>query len=195
MNAENRLDAALLAELAALFGERGQRRYGLASLSQHAHAVQCAAQARAAGLGDAMVVAALLHDVGHMVHGLGEHPAAQGIDDRHEQVGADWLAARFGPEVAEPVRLHVAAKRYLCAIDAAYASVLTRDSVESLALQGGPMTATQAAAFALRPFASDAVLLRRIDDQAKDPDAPIARFADFAPQVVAMRRRADGGAG
>jgi phosphonate degradation associated HDIG domain protein len=195
MHTEPGREAALPVELATLFGERGLRRYGLAALSQHAHAVQCAARARAAGLPDALVVAALLHDIGHMLHGLGEHPAAQGIDDHHEQVGADWLAARFGPEVAEPVRLHVEAKRYLCAIDSTYAARLTRDSVESLALQGGAMSAVEAARFTTRPFALDAVLLRRIDDSGKDPDVAMPGFSEFVPEIVATLRRAAQGPG
>jgi predicted HD phosphohydrolase len=103
------------------------------------------------------VAAALLHDVGHLLHDAGEQPAARGIDDRHEEIGAEHLAA-FGPAVAEPVRLHVAAKRYLCATDPGYFGRLSPGSVRSLALQGGVFTPTEVAAFRAQPFAEEAIL-------------------------------------
>jgi predicted HD phosphohydrolase len=89
------------------------------------------------------VLACLLHDVGHMIHQLGDNPAARGVDDGHEQLGADWLAERFGAEVSEPVRLHVAAKRYLCTVEPDYLGKLAPDSVRSLELQGGLMCADE----------------------------------------------------
>lgn len=190
MQPESATESRILDELTELFEGRAQARYGLAHVNQHAHAVQSAAHARMRCLPPALIVAALLHDVGHMLHRLGEHPAAAGIDDRHEQVGADWLGPRFGPAVAEPVRLHVDAKRYLCATDAGYADRLTRDSIDSLALQGGPMSAAQAAAFMTLPFAQDAVALRRIDDLAKDPNGPCPEFVSFRPDIVLALRAA-----
>lgn len=177
-------------ELSELFEGRARRRYGLAHVDQFAHAVQSASLARAQELPAALIVAALLHDIGHMVHGLGEHPAAAGIDDRHEHVGAAWLARRFGAAVVEPVRLHVDAKRYLCATDAGYAGRLTPDSIRSLALQGGPMSASETKAFEARPFATDAVTLRLIDDLAKDPEAPRPPFGDFRHEIVLALREA-----
>src|SRR5690349_7585577 len=142
------------AELAALIDGKGHRRYGLADVNQRAHALQAATLAENAGCDAALIVAALLHDIGHMVHDLGEDPASQGIDDRHEAVGQDYLSRWFGPEVTEPVRLHVAAKRYLCAVEPEHAAKLSRDSVVSLRLQGGPMSAEEVAAFHATPHAA-----------------------------------------
>lgn len=170
-------------ELEPIYGERAHRRYGLAAINQLMHAVQSGALARAADLPPTLVVAALLHDIGHMVHTLGEHPAATGIDDRHEDMGARWLARHFGPAVTEPVRLHVAAKRYLCATEPGYFASLSFDSVESLELQGGPMTDTETADFERQRYWRDAVALRRIDEQAKDPNGPLPPFAEFRKDI------------
>ncbi len=97
------------------------------------------------------MLASLLHDVGHMIHRLGEDPAGRGIDDVHEELGAAWLAERFGPEVSEPVRLHVAAKRYLCTVEPDYFGKLAPDSVRSLELQGGLMSADEVEQFRANP--------------------------------------------
>ena len=136
----------------------------------------------------ATVLASLLHDVGHMIHQLGEDPAARGVDDVHEELGARWLAERFGPEVSEPVRLHVAAKRYLCAVEPDYFGKLSPDSVRSLGLQGGPMSAEEVAAFKAGPSCAEAVRLRRYDEAAKDPRAKTPDFDHFLRHVAACRR-------
>jgi phosphonate degradation associated HDIG domain protein len=176
--------STVLDELGPIYGERAHRRYGLADINQLMHAVQSGALARAQGQTPTQVVAALLHDIGHMVHTLGEHPAATGIDDRHEDMGARWLARHFGAAVTEPVRLHVAAKRYLCATEPGYFASLSSDSVESLALQGGPMTQTETADFERQRYWREAVALRRIDEQAKDPNGPLPPFADFHADIT-----------
>jgi gamma-butyrobetaine dioxygenase len=98
---------------------------------------------------------------------------------RHGTAGARWLGQWFGPAVTEPVRLHVAAKRYLCATAPGYFGLLSAESVRTLALQGGPMTPEQAAAFAALPFAHDAVAVRRWDDEAKDPSVTPPAFGHF----------------
>lgn len=170
---------ALRDELLEIFAGRATRRYGLSNINQLQHALQSAQLAEQAGGSAALITAALLHDVGHMIHDLGEDPASGGIDDRHELLGADWLAARFGPDVSEPVRLHVAAKRYLVATEADYAGRLSDDSVRSLQLQGGPMSAPEAAAFRGGPWAEAAVQLRRFDEGAKDPQARTPDFDYF----------------
>jgi gamma-butyrobetaine dioxygenase len=144
------------------------------------HMLQAGALAEAAGAEDALVAAALLHDIGHL---LGETD-----EDRHGEAGARWLSQWFGDAVTEPVRLHVPAKRYLCAVDSAYFGLLSAESVRTLSLQGGPMTAAEAAAFEILPHARDAVAVRRWDDQAKDPAVTPPRFADFAPLLVALVR-------
>jgi len=137
------------------------------------HQLQAAQLAVEAGYGDALVVAALLHDVGHLIAADegGLDPAAamdEGSDAHHDALGARWLSRWYGPDVTEPVRLHVAAKRYLVATEADYAAKLSPASVHTLHLQGGPMSAAEAAQFEDNPYAADAVALRRLDEAAKD---------------------------
>src|SRR3954468_10241396 len=121
-------------QLLTVFTGRATRRYGLSAVNQLQHALQAAQQAESDGCTPATVLASLLHDVGHMIHQLGEDPAARGVDDVHEELGARWLAERFGPAVREPVRLHVTAKRYLCTVESDYFGKLSPDSVRSLKL-------------------------------------------------------------
>ena len=176
-------------ELAALLEGKGSRRYGLSDVNQLQHALQCAAHAEADSAPPATVLACLLHDVGHMIHQLGENPAGRGIDDVHEQLGADWLAKRFGPEVSEPVRLHVAAKRYLCTVESDYFGKLSADSVRSLELQGGLMSAEELAEFRRHPQHEEAVRLRRFDEAAKDPRASTPDFDHYLRHVEACRKQ------
>jgi len=170
-------------EIQRLLEDKANGAYGLSGVNQQQHALQAAWLAERDGHPDALVVAALLHDIGHMVHELGENPAARGIDARHEEVGQEFLAAHFGPEVTEPVRLHVAAKRYLCATEADYFAKLAPDSVRSLALQGGPMSAEEVAAFEALPQYAEAVQLRRYDEQAKVKGLETPPVAHFMPAV------------
>ena len=156
-----------IATIVELIGNKGERQYGLSSIDQRAHALQAALLAEQAGCDSPLIVAALVHDIGHMVHDLGEDPARDGVDDHHEDLGAAWLYGRFGPAVTEPVRLHVAAKRYLCGKESDYFGRLSPDSIRSLALQGGPMPADEIAAFESLPHYAEAVRLRRFDEAAK----------------------------
>lgn len=174
-------------ELLEIFVGRATRRYGLSEVNQLQHALQCAALAEADGAPPATVLASLLHDVGHMIHTLGENPAGRGIDDVHEQLGADWLAERFGPEVSEPVRLHVAAKRYLCTVESDYFGKLAPDSVRSLELQGGLMSADEVEAFRAHPQHAEAVRVRRFDEMAKDPRASTPDFDHYLRHVEGCR--------
>lgn len=176
------------AELGALLEGKGSRRYGLSDVNQLQHALQAALLAEQSGCDAALVTAALLHDIGHMVHDLGENPAGEGVDDRHEEVGRAYLAALFGPEVTEPVRMHVPAKRYLCATEPDYFARLSPDSVLSLKLQGGPMSPDEAAAFRASPHAAAAVRLRRFDEGAKIADLPTPPVARFLPYLRACLR-------
>lgn len=188
MTTANPQEQTLIDELAAIYDGRAHAQYGLSLVNQRAHALQSAHHARHQQLAPALVVAALLHDIGHMVHDLGEHPAARGIDDQHEALGARWLSRCFGPSVCDPVRLHVAAKRYLCSVEPAYRDRLSRDSIESLALQGGLMSPREIAAFEAEPFWREAVALRRIDEAAKDPAGPMPAFASFTEEIVQALR-------
>jgi predicted HD phosphohydrolase len=161
----------LRAEIGAIYLQNGERAYGLYGLNQLQHALQSADRAERMGMPPAMIIACLLHDVGHMIHHLGEAPAEDGVDDRHEELGARWTAERFPPAVSEPIRLHVAAKRYLCSSEPGYIGLLAKDSLISLELQGGLMSEAEITSFLAMPYAVDAVELRRIDELAKDKHA------------------------
>jgi predicted HD phosphohydrolase len=175
-----------LTDLSEIYAGRATGLYGLTQINQLAHAVQSAHHARSQGLKASVVVAALLHDMGHMVHQLGEHPAAMGIDDQHEVIGANWLERYFGDDVTEPIRLHVAAKRYLCTVEDDYFGKLSKDSIESLALQGGQMSALEMADFQASAYWEDAVALRRIDEIAKDPKGAMPPFEEFSPEILSV---------
>ncbi len=157
----------MLDELFDLFEKHGQRLYFGEAISEFEHALQAANLAEDDEAPDALVVASLLHDVGHLIHGLGEHIADEGIDSRHEEAGCVWLSRNFGPTVTEPIRLHVAAKRYLCAVEPAYQASLSPASLHSLHLQGGAMTSDEVKSFEENPHYLDAIRLRHYDDQAK----------------------------
>jgi [1-hydroxy-2-(trimethylamino)ethyl]phosphonate dioxygenase len=162
---------ALYEEIRDIYLGNAQRPYGLYGINQLQHALQSAAHAEAQALSSSLVIACLLHDVGHMIHDLGEAPAEDGVDDLHEALGAAWAAAHFPLAVSEPIRLHVAAKRYLCSVEPGYQEGLSKDSRISLALQGGVMDAVEQNAFLHEPFADQAIALRRIDELAKDKHA------------------------
>ena len=181
----------IVARLAGLLEHRADGLYGLEAITQKQHALQAAHIGEQLGLPEPVVIAALLHDIGHLVHDLGEDPASEGIDDRHEELGAAVLAKWFGPEVTEPVRLHVAAKRYLVAAEPDYAARLAPDSIRSLALQGGPMTAAEADAFRAVPHAEAAIALRRLDEAAKDPAMITPEVAHFLPAIRRCLRSDD----
>jgi phosphonate degradation associated HDIG domain protein len=147
--------------------QRGGDAYFGEPVSQLEHALQAAWFARQADSAPMLVAAALLHDIGHLLHDRPENVADEGVDTRHEEAGYAWLRARFGPAVAEPVRLHVAAKRYLCRVDPDYYALLSPASVQSLALQGGAFTDEEVKGFECLPRYRDAVQVRRWDDAAK----------------------------
>lgn len=156
-----------------LYETRGGAAYAGEPVSQLEHGLQAAEAASRTGAGDALVVAALLHDIGHLTHDLGEDCADRGIDSKHEQLGADFLARHFVAEVSEPVRLHVDAKRYFCGTNPAYLARLSPASVQSLKLQGGPFDAEAAACFDRNPHAEAAKQLRRFDEAAKVPQREV----------------------
>ncbi|SEK52374.1 phosphonate degradation HD-domain oxygenase [Streptacidiphilus jiangxiensis] len=166
--------------LANLFDGEGADDYLGEDVTQAEHMFQAAALAAAEQAPPALVAAALLHDVGHFrgaVHG--RELMAGERDNRHSHQGADWLAPWFGPDVTEPIRLHVAAKRYLCAAEPDYFARLSAASVHTLSLQGGPMTPAEADRFAAEPYATDAVRLRRWDDDAKDVTVAVPGFDHY----------------
>jgi phosphonate degradation associated HDIG domain protein len=158
---------SLIDDVFELFDRRGSGAYFGEDVSMTQHALQAAHFARAQGAPEWLQLAALLHDVGHLVVDVPDDLADWVSDARHEETGANWLAPRFGERIAAPVRLHVPAKRYLCATDAGYFAKLSPASVQTLKLQGGPMSAAEAAEFESRPFFREAVQVRRWDDQGK----------------------------
>ena len=150
------------------FAVTGLLPYAGEAVTQAEHALQCAQSAEAYGASDTLITAALLHDIGHMIDKDDERLALNGVDARHESQGADFLQMSFPLAVSEPVRLHVTAKAYLCAIDPQYYGGLSFVSRRSLELQGGTLLEAEVDAFRNQPFAEDAVLLRRWDDLAKE---------------------------
>ena len=179
-------------EVLALYERYGGRRYDEA-LSQLAHAEQTATLARLSEASDEVVVAALLHDVGHLLE-VAERDGARDrtVDHRHESIGASWLAPLFGPAVTAPIALHVRAKRYLCAVEPSYHDGLSAGSVASLERQGGPLSLEEVAAFETNPGWEGAVALRRWDDQAKVVDLDVAPIVAYLPLLERVSRRALG---
>ncbi|GAA1404013.1 hypothetical protein GCM10009639_49530 [Kitasatospora putterlickiae] len=180
--------SAALDELEALFAGEGAGEYLGEAVTMAEHMLQAGALAEAAGAAPHLVAAALLHDVGHFQGALHGRDLMHGQDNRHSDTGADWLARWFGPEVTGPVRLHVAAKRYLCAVEPDYRARLSEASEYTLRVQGGPMSEQDAAAFAAHPGARDAVAVRRWDEQAKEAGAPVPDFAHFRPLLTSLMR-------
>jgi phosphonate degradation associated HDIG domain protein len=181
-------------EIAGLFGARGERMYTGEPVTQLEHALQSAQLAEAAGALEPLVLAAFLHDIGHLINDQGETPTLRGVDDRHEYVALPFLRGLYADAVLQPIRLHVEAKRYLCARGdgringAAYWVALSADSKRSLELQGGIFTDAQAAAFIAQPHAADAVRLRLWDDLAKTagaPTPPVERYLALAQRLAA----------
>lgn len=167
-----------LAEIQRLFDNRGTLVYG-EDVNQIEHALQCGTLAADSGAAPALVLAAWLHDIGHMQHRDAATAVAEGRDDAHEALGAKFLAYWFGPEVSEPVRLHIAAKRYLCATEPGYWERLSPLSKRTMEIQGGSMTKTEAQAFEQNLFHADALSLRRWDDAAKQPGMATRSYEHF----------------
>ncbi|WP_417376321.1 phosphonate degradation HD-domain oxygenase [Gimesia maris] len=175
--------AEIIAEIRLRFQEKGANMYAGEAISQTEHALQTAFAAKQAGESAELIVAALLHDIGHLLHRHDEDCATQGIDDLHERIGAQWLIRYFPKDVTEPIRLHVAAKRYRCATDAEYASRLSPASVLSLQLQGGPFDSAEQMEFEHNPWSQAALRLRNWDEAAKVPDFETPELEYFLTYV------------
>lgn len=181
-----------LIDIERLFAAKGDRMYAGEPVTQLQHALQSAELAEREGADESLVLAAFLHDLGHLINDQGETPTLRGVDDRHEYVAMPFLRELFQPAVLQPIRLHVDAKRYLCArgdgriSGAEYWSGLSADSKRSLELQGGIFSAAEADAFIGQAHAADAVRLRLWDDLAKVADAmtpPAARYFALADRL------------
>lgn len=172
----------------ALFDRLGDHTYGEA-VTQLDHALQTAHHARSADEPAPLVAAALLHDIGHLLQKQGEDAADRGIDALHERIGAAWLAQGFGPQVTEPVRLHVEAKRYLATREPGYLEALSPASLQSLALQGGPMNEAEADAFETVASFDAAVKLRRYDEMGKVEGVKLPPLAAYRELLIALASR------
>ena len=175
-------------EIIHLFQTRATRQYGREAVSQLEHALQCAQLAEQAGEADATVVAALLHDLGHLIAAQQEERPddTQQRDDLHQYLALPFLRGLLPDAVLEPIRLHVDAKRYLCGAVPTYWASLSPPSKRSLELQGGAYSAAELGVFLAQPFAEEAVRLRRYDDLAKVPKATTPDLAHFQKKLEAL---------
>jgi phosphonate degradation associated HDIG domain protein len=151
-----------------IFRKKGSEMYLGEPVTQLQHALQAAHLAEHDGADGELIAAALLHDFGHLI--ADDESMSATIDARHEQLGAEWLSSHFPEAVWMPVRLHVAAKRYLCATNPSYLGRLSAASLHSLRLQGGPMSAGEVDDFERSAFWRSALRLRLWDEEAKDPN-------------------------
>lgn len=162
-----------------LFLRDGHVAYAGEGINQLEHALQCAQLAEQADASPALITAAFLHDIGHLLNPKGDTPTARGIDDQHQFVASHHLKSIFNQEVVAPVHLHVLGKRALCAMESAYYEALSPDSKRSLALQGGALTDRGLEDFLATPHAQEALLVRRWDDLAKTPGRATPTLAHF----------------
>jgi [1-hydroxy-2-(trimethylamino)ethyl]phosphonate dioxygenase len=177
-------DMSRVDEIFAIYNNKGSTAYDGERVNQLEHALQTALLAEQSRAAASLIVASLLHDYGHLIHEIGEDVFSRGIDDRHEIIGAKKLSAFFGDAVTIPIKLHVDAKRYLCAIDPSYKKNLSPASTWSLNIQGGPLAAAERDEFIKRPFVADAAKLRRWDESAK-------QFGLRTPNLEHFRRHVE----
>lgn len=154
-------------QLIELFESKGNSMYGGEAVTQLEHALQAAALAKKEHASDSLIVASLLHDIGHLLHEMPETASEDGIDDIHEELAAKFLSDYFIDAVVEPVKLHVQAKRFLCAVEPGYYESLSQPSKASLSFQGGIMNDVEIGNFQQNPFYKEAISLRKWDDMAK----------------------------
>lgn len=176
-----------LADIEYLFAEHGDEQYSGEPVTQLEHALQTAYFAERDGADDQLITAALLHDLGHLLHDLGETPSLRGVDDVHQYRALPFLRGLFSDDVLNAIKLHVDAKRFLCAIQPEYHAQLSEDSKRSLLLQGGIFNDAAAADFIRQPGAERAVQLRLWDDAAKDANLatpPLAHFMQCASRCA-----------
>ena len=179
---------SILERIFSLYAARGSAAYFGEAVSMTEHGLQAAHFAELAGERETVIAAALLHDIGHLIATVPDDINEWTVDARHEATGARWLSEWFGAEVAEPVRLHVRAKRYLCATDPDYRSQLSPASVLTLNLQGGMMPAEEVASFEAEPAFRDALIVRRCDDRGKIAGLETRRLQDYSALLRSLAR-------
>lgn len=162
-----------------LFNQFGDSEYGGEAVTQIEHALQAAYLAEEAGESETLILACLLHDIGHLLHQLPNDAPEHGVDDLHENLGFEYLKKAFPLSISEPVKLHVDAKRYLCTKEPNYIKILSPPSITSLMLQGGPMSEEECVAFEKNEYYVDGLRLRKYDDMAKIPNFPTHKIAYY----------------
>lgn len=172
--------STIVSFLADIFERRGAESYLGESVTMAEHMLQSAMLAELDGAPDELVAAAFLHDIGHYAGEFGTYSPGDRKDRHHEDAGADVLAPFFAPVITECARLHVAAKRHLCATDPEYFDRLSPASVHTLSLQGGPMNEEEVAAFEASPFHKEAVQVRIWDDRGKVAGKRTRAFGDYS---------------
>lgn len=179
---------SIVERIFSLYAARGSAAYFGEAVSMTEHGLQAAHFAELAGARETVIAAALLHDIGHLIATVPDDINQWTVDARHEATGARWLSEWFGAEVAEPVRLHVGAKRYLCATDPEYLSQLSPASVLTLRLQGGMMSADEVAGFEAEPGFREAIVVRRCDDRGKIAGLATRRMEDYSGLLRSLIR-------
>lgn len=169
--------------LGSIFDRRGDEEYLGEPVTMGQHMLQGATLAEKAKLPEEIIVAALLHDIGHFTSEFGTFSMNDTEDRHHEDAGAEVLSGFFPTIVTDCVKYHVAAKRYLCATKPEYFERLSEASIHSLNLQGGPMTAEEVGEFEKNPNLKDIIKVRYLDEAGKDPDLVTPDYAHFAPMV------------
>ncbi|CAB3775514.1 2-amino-1-hydroxyethylphosphonate dioxygenase (glycine-forming) [Paraburkholderia ultramafica] len=181
--------ALSLNDIRSLFEQYGNLAYSGEPVTQLEHALQSGALAEEAGADDDLVAAAVLHDLGHLLNLQGDTPTERGIDDLHQYFALPFLRPVLLDAVLEPIRLHVDAKRCLCAIDDTYFGQLSADSVRSLELQGGIFSKDEAEAFLRKPYAEDALRVRKWDDRAKEQNRATPDLDHYLGVVERVMRK------
>ena len=180
---------SVIERIFSLYAARGAAAYFGEAVSMTEHGLQAAHFAELARERETVVAAALLHDIGHLIATVPDDIADWQVDARHEATGARWLSEWFGADVAEPVRLHVRAKRYLCATEPAYLAQLSPASIHTLQLQGGPMSDEEVTAFETEPGYRDAIVVRRCDDRGKVAGLATRRLEDYSALLRSLATR------
>ena len=177
-----------LVDIEQLFRDHGRIAYDGEGVTQLEHALQSAQLAEEEEASGELVTAAFLHDLGHLLNLQGASPTVRGIDDMHQYFAVPFIRPLFPASVVEAIKLHVDAKRALCSLEPGYHDALSADSKRSLALQGGIFSRDELKAFQAKPFAAEAIRVRRWDDRAKVAGAatpPIGHYLEVAARCAA----------